>query len=79
MFKFWRKEQKEVLESEEYHKLKKEITALALDVSSLESLIFKMGNDIKNLRAYAKKKMFDALTDTEEESKGINRSVLLPE
>jgi len=79
MFNFWHKNKKELLESEEYHKLKKELLEVSANVSELESIIFKVENEIKTLRAMFRKKMYDAVSEEKQSEKDINRSVLLPE
>jgi hypothetical protein len=76
---WFKKNQKEELNSIEYGKLRKEILDINLNVAQMESLLFKIGADIKNLRGIMKKKVFDSIDEEIEEAKGLSNSVLLPE
>lgn len=73
---------KEAIESDEYRKIKKELLDIDTKIMDMESLLFKIMQDIKNIKGKVNSKIMRELDQTlinEENTKDINKSVLLPE
>lgn len=80
MFNFFKK--KEVIDSNEYKKLKKELLDIDTKVLDLESSLFKVLQDVKNIKGKVNSRIYKQIQDDGMEGEGtkdINNSVLLPD